>query len=137
MTDTATEDTFEGGLIEAPPSVPFDDDENPSKAFEVTSPVDVTRLQSEIREALGVDVQVVLQCPGGFEEPISKKNPATVHVAADDDFDGRTVRGVITSHDPDAEPEEGSLEAYLKALASGEDLDLAGVSAVLRMLVGG
>lgn len=141
MTDTATETdaTEEMGtfVVTAPPSIPFDDTENPSKDFEVTKDVDAGRLRDEITEAIGQPVQVIVSYPHGVDTPPDKSHPAVVYVSADEEFDGRKVRGVITSHDIDAEPEEGSLAACLKALRAGEDLDLAGVSTVLRMLVGG
>lgn len=118
--------------IEAPPTVPFEDTENPSKNFEVTAPVDVARLQIEIAEAVGHDVGVIV-LHTDLTEPISEKNPATVYVSAEKDFDGRKVRGAITSHDG-SKVDPG--QALVDDLRAGKDLSLKDLNAVVRRLVG-
>ena len=121
-------------VVEAPPSVPFEDTENPSKDFEVTKPIDVGLLQREIAETLGHDVSVVVAFSGEPKpDAVSKKHPAKVYVSAEKDFDGRKIRGVISSHEPAVD----EVPDLLESLRSGEDLDLAGVNIVLRYLAGG
>lgn len=134
MTDTDTlPDTLPDTVTLAPPSVPFEDTESPSKDFEVTKPIDVSRLQAEISEALGKSVQVIV-AHTDLDKPIGPKNPAKVYVSADDDFDGRTVRGVITSHEGES-TESKDLTKSVDALRSGKDLSLKDLNAVVRTLI--
>lgn len=136
MTLPQMQGAAERDVFEAEVDSPFANAEGVVKTFDVDSEVDFAVLDSEIEEALGVSVQLAMHADD-IDSPISSENKGVLFVLSDGDFDGRTVRGVITSHaGPSADVAQGpSLDEALERLRAGEDLDLASVNLVLRSLV--
>jgi hypothetical protein len=129
----------------AEPQDPFADEDgtSTSKQFEIAEgPIFLGQLQDEIEEALGFPVQTSLSIPDPDAQP-SEDQPYVLFVAAEEEFDGRTVRGVISTHSADfpetpvpapVEPTADSeaAQAALKRLHSGETLTTKEISVLLR-----
>lgn len=129
---------------------PFTDEHGrgKSKRFEITTPINLGQLQDEIEEALGFEVRLASSAPRPFEDA-SEDNLLTLFVDADEDVDGRTVRGAIDSHrpsDPTATVPEakapakvGDLDedtqAAIAKLGEGETLSTKEISKVLKVLL--
>lgn len=110
----------DGDFLDVPVDTdPFDGVAGHTKSFEVDGDVLFSTFQGEVEAALGTEVRLA-------------RVEDILFVNADVEFDGRKVRGALTSHDPT--PKEKDLNTVLRVLHAGRSLGLEDIAIVLRSL---
>lgn len=113
--------------------------EGKGKSYEVTKDVNPHQLIEEVYARLGNrDKYQVVAHLEDDDNPVSEKNPLTLHLLGDD-VDLRTVRGVVETHEKDehygVSDEEKELRSLEARLADGEDLPAEDLNKVLRGII--
>lgn len=98
----------------------------------------LSQLNEEIQARCGYDVALAGKITDP-DQPVSKKNLYWVYVSSDEGFDPKAIQAVIDQHEPlEDAPARFSpeVQSLVDRLLSGEDLDAAGLSTVVRSLIG-
>lgn len=114
---------------------PFGED---AKEFEVTAPLDVSQFKAELEAKVGFEVHIALVQEDPFT-PTSEDSPGVLFVSPES-IDGRTVHGLIQTHevDPDFHMTEAdkTKRALREKIAAGEALSPQETTQALSVLLG-